>query len=113
MLTLACFDIRGLGEGWSPLKHYPYHRSDWFIIFVSITLQNMEQIGKILIVTGIILFVAGLLLYFAGNKLNWLGHLPGDINIVKENVRIIIPVTSMILLSVVLSLLLYLIRKLF
>jgi H+/Cl- antiporter ClcA len=73
----------------------------------------MEQIGKILIVTGIILVIAGLILYFAGNKLSWLGHLPGDIDIVKENVRIYIPVTTMILLSVVLSLILYLIRKLF
>ena len=73
----------------------------------------MEQIGKILIVLGIILVAAGLILYFAGNKLSWLGHLPGDINIVKENVRIYIPITTMILISVVLSLLLYIIKKLF
>jgi hypothetical protein len=73
----------------------------------------MEHIGRILIVSGIILVVAGLIVSFAGNKLSWLGHLPGDINIVKDNVRIFIPVTTMILLSVVLSLLLYLIRKLF
>ena len=73
----------------------------------------MEQIGKTLIIIGIILVIAGLIIYFAGNKLNWLGHLPGDINIVKENVRIFIPVTTMILLSVVLSLILYLIRKFF
>ena len=73
----------------------------------------MEQIGKILTVLGIILVVAGVILYFAGNKLSWIGHLPGDIHIVKDNVRIYIPVTTMILISVVLSLLLYLIRKLF
>jgi hypothetical protein len=73
----------------------------------------MENLGKILIVLGIILVAAGLILYFAGNKLSWLGHLPGDINIVKENVRIFIPITTMILLSAVLSLLLYLFRKLF
>ena len=73
----------------------------------------MEQIGRILIVSGIILIAAGLMLYFAGNKLSWIGHLPGDINIVRENVRIFIPFTTMILVSVVLSLLLYLVRKLF
>jgi uncharacterized membrane protein len=73
----------------------------------------MEQIGRTLIVIGIILVIAGVIIYFAGNKLGWLGHLPGDINIVKENVRIFIPVTTMILISAVLSLILYLIRKFF
>jgi len=73
----------------------------------------MEYIGKTLIIIGIILVIAGLIIYFAGNKLNWLGHLPGDINIVKENVRILIPVTTMILICAVLSLIMYLIRKFF
>lgn len=73
----------------------------------------MEQIGKILLVAGMILVMAGLILYFAGNRLNWIGHLPGDINIVKNNVRIFIPITTMILFSAVISLILYIIRKLF
>lgn len=73
----------------------------------------MEHIGKILIITGIIMVLSGLILYFAGNRLNWLGHLPGDINIVKDNMRIFIPVTTMILLSAIVSLILYLIRKFF
>jgi hypothetical protein len=73
----------------------------------------MEQIGKTLIIIGIILVIAGLIIYFAGNKLSWLGHLPGDINIVKENVKIFIPITTMILLSALLSLILYIIRKFF
>ena len=62
---------------------------------------------------GIILIIAGLVVYFAGNKLNWFGNLPGDIRIVKENVRIYFPVTTMILVSIVISLVLYLIRKFF
>jgi Protein of unknown function (DUF2905) len=73
----------------------------------------MEQIGKVLIIAGIILLAAGVILYFAGDRLSWLGHLPGDINIVRENVRIYIPVTTMILISVLLSLILYIIRKIF
>jgi uncharacterized membrane protein len=76
-------------------------------------LRLMEQVGKTLIIIGIILVIAGLIIYFAGNKLSWLGHLPGDIKIVKENVRIFIPVTTMILISLLLSLILYLIRKFF
>jgi hypothetical protein len=73
----------------------------------------LENIGKILIVSGIILVIAGLILYFSGDKFSWIGHLPGDINIRKENVRIFIPFTTMIILSVVVSVLLYFIRKFF
>jgi hypothetical protein len=73
----------------------------------------MEHIGKTLIIIGIVLIIAGVIIYFAGNRLNWFGHLPGDINIVRENVRIFIPITTMILISAVLSLIIYLIRKFF
>ena len=73
----------------------------------------MQHAGKVLIIAGIILIIAGLIVYFAGNKFGWIGHLPGDIRIEKENVRIYIPITTMILISVVLSLILYLIRKIF
>ena len=73
----------------------------------------MEQTGKILILAGIILIIAGVIIYFAGDKLSWLGHLPGDIRIVKENVRVYFPVTTMIIISVVLTLIIYLIRKIF
>jgi len=71
----------------------------------------MHQAGKFLIVAGIILIIAGLIVYFAGNKLSWLGHLPGDIRIEKENVRFYFPITTMIILSIVLSVVVYLIRK--
>ncbi|NLN31243.1 MAG: DUF2905 domain-containing protein [Bacteroidales bacterium] len=73
----------------------------------------MQQTGKILIITGILMLIAGLILYFAGNKLSWLGHLPGDIRVEKENMRFYFPLTTMILVSVLLSLILYLIRKFF
>ena len=73
----------------------------------------MEPLGKILIAVGIILVIAGIIVYFAGNKLNWIGNLPGDIKIVKENVRIYFPITTMILLSIFVSVILYLIRRFF
>ncbi|MBN1415191.1 MAG: DUF2905 domain-containing protein [Bacteroidales bacterium] len=72
----------------------------------------MPQLGKILIVTGIIIVIAGLILYFAGNKFSWIGHLPGDIRIEKENFRFYFPVTTMILISIILTLILWIIRKL-
>jgi len=73
----------------------------------------MSQLGKIFIVIGIILIIAGLIIYFAADKLSWLGHLPGDICIEKENVRFYFPITTMIILSILLSLILWIIRKLF
>ena len=71
----------------------------------------MPQLGKILIITGIILVVAGLIIYFAGDKLNWLGHLPGDIRVEKENFRFYFPVTTMIIVSILLSLIVAIIRR--
>lgn len=73
----------------------------------------MAQLGKILIIIGIILVVAGIVIYFAGDRLNWIGRLPGDIRIEKENTRIYFPITTMILLSALLSLIMWIIRKLF
>ena len=73
----------------------------------------MPQLGKILIVLGIILILAGLIIYFAGDKLGWIGHLPGDIRVEKENIKFYFPVTTMILLSILLSVIIWLIRKIF
>ena len=69
--------------------------------------------GKYLIIIGIIFIVSGIVIYFFHDKANWLGNLPGDIRAERENFRFYFPVTTMILLSVVLSLILYLVRKLF
>jgi hypothetical protein len=73
----------------------------------------MAQLGKILITAGLILVIAGLIAYFAGDKLGWIGHLPGDIRVEKENVKFYFPITTMILLSIVLSIIIWLIRKIF
>ncbi|WP_369691205.1 DUF2905 domain-containing protein [Paludibacter jiangxiensis] len=67
--------------------------------------------GKILIIAGILIVIAGVVVYFAGDKLSWLGRLPGDIRIEKENVRFYFPITTMILVSVVLSAIIAIIKK--
>ncbi|MGN6510069.1 MAG: DUF2905 domain-containing protein [Chitinophaga sp.] len=72
----------------------------------------MERIGKIIVVIGIVTVVAGLVVWFFGDKLRFLGRLPGDIRIEKENYRIYIPITTMILLSALLSLVLWIIQRL-
>ena len=65
---------------------------------------------KTLIIIGVLILVAGLLWPWIG-KIP-LGRLPGDIIISRPNVKIYIPVATMILVSIVISLILWLIRKL-
>lgn len=67
--------------------------------------------GKILIIAGVILIVAGLVVSFA-DKIPFLGKLPGDISINRGNWRVFFPITTSILISILLSLLLYLFQRL-
>ena len=73
----------------------------------------MNPIAKYLMIIGSLIFVAGLVWYFFGNKLHWIGHLPGDIRVEKENFRFYFPLTTMILFSVILTIVFNLVRKLF
>lgn len=73
----------------------------------------MQPVGKYVVIVGVIIVIVGLLLWFAGDKLNWFGNLPGDIKVEKKNVRVYAPITTMLLLSALLSLLLWLFRKFF
>jgi ribose/xylose/arabinose/galactoside ABC-type transport system permease subunit len=66
--------------------------------------------GPLLVTLGIVLILVGLLMWAGGLK--WFGHLPGDIRIERESVRIYVPLASMLVVSVVVSLVLYL-RRLF
>jgi len=68
-------------------------------------------VAKILMLLGAILLALGALWYFFPGALNWLGKLPGDINIKTEHSRIFIPITSMLIVSVVLSLLMYFFKR--
>jgi uncharacterized membrane protein len=74
---------------------------------------DMQQTGKIIIVAGLILIVVGIIVYFAGDKLNFLGRLPGDIRVEKENFRLYVPITTMILISIVGSVLIRIFQKFF
>lgn len=67
--------------------------------------------GKWLIIAGAVLVVVGALLQFAPSTLGWFGKLPGDIDYRSGNTRVFIPITSMILISVVLSVIVNLLRK--
>jgi len=70
----------------------------------------MADLGKILISIGLLLVLLGLLFSFAG-KLPWLGHLPGDISIQRERFTFYFPLTTCILISLIIWLVQYFFRK--
>jgi len=67
--------------------------------------------GRWFIYAGLLLIVVGLILQFAPNLLNWFGRLPGDINRESENGRVFIPITSMIIISLVLTILINIFKR--
>jgi len=73
----------------------------------------MKDIAKILIFGGGLLLLVGLTVYFAGDKLRWFGNLPGDIRVERPGFSFYMPLASMLLASVVLSAVVWLVRKLF
>ena len=70
----------------------------------------MNALSKTLIILGCVLIVAGLLWHFTNGRIP-LGRLPGDFRYESENTKIYVPITTSIVLSVLLSLLAYLFRK--
>ena len=59
--------------------------------------------GKLLITIGLILIVLGIVMNYAPWLVNWFGKLPGDIRIEDENKSFFIPITSSIVISIILS----------
>ena len=72
--------------------------------------MDSRSAGVVVIAIGAIVVVAGLLMLFGG--LSWLGRLPGDIRIEGENVKVYIPIVSMVLVSALLGVVTWVIRKL-
>jgi DUF2905 family protein len=66
-------------------------------------------VGLLVIIGGACLILVGLLIYSGG--LNWFGRLPGDIRYEGERVQVYIPIVSMLLVSLLLSLIFYVIRR--
>lgn len=66
--------------------------------------------GKTLIILGLIIALAGAVITFAG-KIPWLGRLPGDIYVKRENFTFYFPLATSIIISLILSLLMWFFRK--
>lgn len=67
----------------------------------------MHPIAKLLIISGVVLIVAGLVWHFVGRTGIPLGKLPGDVAVEKENFKFYFPITTSILISVLLTLILW------
>jgi membrane protein implicated in regulation of membrane protease activity len=70
-----------------------------------------RSLGLIVIIAGAAVLILGLLIY--AGALSWFGRLPGDIRYEGEHTRIYIPIISSLALSLILSLLFYLLRRFF
>ncbi|HLL70862.1 MAG TPA: DUF2905 family protein [Pyrinomonadaceae bacterium] len=67
--------------------------------------------GLLIILVGVAIVVIGLLAY--AGALSWFGRLPGDLSFGGERTRVFIPITSMLVVSLVLSLVMWLLRRFF
>jgi len=65
---------------------------------------------KILICIGLTIVFLGFLFTYVDINLSWFGRLPGDIRIEKQNFKFFFPITSMIIISIIINLAIYLIR---
>ena len=67
--------------------------------------------GKWIILSGLIVLLIGIIIYFFHDKLHWIGRLPGDIRIEKENFKIYFSITTMIIVSILFTLIVNIVKK--
>jgi hypothetical protein len=73
----------------------------------------MQQAGKYIIIAGVILVLAGVIFILLGNRLNFLGRLPGDIRIERENFRFYFPITTLIIISLAINIVIWVVKRFF
>ncbi len=72
-----------------------------------------SETGKWIIAAGVLIVVAGVIIYFFHDKLNWIGRLPGDIRVEKENFRFYFPITTMIIFSILVTVIIQVVKRFF
>jgi len=70
-----------------------------------------RALGQLIVMLGLILVVVGLVTM--RGWLGWFGHLPGDVRVERENMRVYVPIVSMLLISILFSVLSYVLRRIF
>lgn len=74
-------------------------------------LEGSTGVGWTLVIAGLVLVVIGLG-FILGPSRPWLGHLPGDVSLHKGNVHFYFPIATCVLVSLLLSLILWIVRAL-
>lgn len=70
-----------------------------------------KAIGQLILTLGVILVIIGLAAM--GGWLSWFGRLPGDIRVERDNMQLYVPIVSMLLISILFSVLSYVLRRFF
>jgi uncharacterized protein involved in cysteine biosynthesis len=80
-------------------------------VILSLIIPVVQEIGKFAVIVGVILVVLGILLWRFPMWFGWLGHLPGDISIRKGNFGFYFPLATCILISILLTLVTWILRR--
>lgn len=70
-----------------------------------------QDTGKYFVLIGLGVVLIGVLIYFFHDRLHWIGRLPGDIRVEKENFRFYFPITTLIIFSILLTIIIQIARK--
>jgi hypothetical protein len=73
-------------------------------------IEEIRQLGWILVIVGLVIVLIGGLLLLSG-KIPFFGRLPGDIMIKREHFTVYFPIVSMLIISAIISVILFLVRK--
>ncbi|HKN58303.1 MAG TPA: DUF2905 domain-containing protein [Gemmatimonadaceae bacterium] len=68
-----------------------------------------RPLGQLIVLLGLVLIVVGLVTM--RGWLGWFGHLPGDVRVERPNVRVYVPIVSMLLISILFTVLSYVLRR--
>ncbi|UAY50774.1 DUF2905 domain-containing protein [Ferruginibacter albus] len=72
-----------------------------------------SETGKYIIAAGVLIVCIGLIIYAFHDKLHWIGHLPGDIRIERENFKFYFPVTTCIVFSILFMIIAQIVKRFF
>jgi len=76
-------------------------------------MTGLENVGRLLLIAGAVMAAMGGVLLLAGRGIPWLGRLPGDILVHREGFTLYVPIVTMLLVSVVLTVLLNVVFRIF
>ncbi|MDQ3072692.1 MAG: DUF2905 domain-containing protein [Bacteroidota bacterium] len=71
----------------------------------------MHQTGKLIIIIGVVIVAIGIFVWLFGKHFTWFGNLPGDVKMERENFRFYAPIASMLIISVAISVILWLVNR--